>query len=317
MLQPESSLFTYLQSQETAQHYLKKHYEVLENVDAEAKSYEKANTLIYYLDHGKQFIAAGKQSPLLMQPILLFYGLTHLLKAHLLTRRPDYPESTSILAHGVSTRKRKRKHYTFVQDEVKVQHHGLFAYAANHLYGIEAVPFTKVKMGKLLALIPEMNHLLAFSGQQKLIAVGSANEEQLLFPNSILDDYHLTKQAFIKRITNYLPELKETVQDSDYLRVTIEHPVRQSFGPFYYHQNGIIYFPVEREHFLTIPEILIHYLLLYNLSMISRYETEWWGELLTIKSDTDFPYIKHFLSTAAEKIPFLIATELLPGLEGG
>ena len=28
-----------------------------------------------------------------------------------------------------------------------------------------------------------------------------------------------------------------------------------------------------------LPELLIHYLLLYNLSMISRYETDWWYDL--------------------------------------
>lgn len=313
MLQPETVLFTYLQSQETAQQYLKKHYNALEAVHTEVKSYENANTFMYYLDHGGQFIASGKKSPMLMQPILLFYGLTHLLKAYLLTIRPDYPESTSVLAHGVSTRKRKRKNYTFVQDEVKIQYNGLFAYAANHLYGMKIIPFDKIKMGKLLALIPEMNHLLSFSGEDKLIPVGSDNEKRLRIPESILDDYNITERALMKRITDCLPGSKEIVRDSGFLQVSMEQPIQQSVGPFYYHKDGTIYFPSEREHFLTIPEILIHYLLLYNLSMISRYETEWWGELLTIKTDTDFPYIKHFLNTAAEKIPLLLATEMLPG----
>ena len=31
-----------------------------------------------------------------------------------------------------------------------------------------------------------------------------------------------------------------------------------------------------------LPELLIHYLLLYNLSMISRYETDWWYDLLAV-----------------------------------
>lgn len=312
MLPSESTLFTYLQSQETAQKYLKKHYQMLKDVHAESKSYENANSFIYYLNHGMQFITSGKKAPMVMQPILFFYGLTHLLKAYLLTRRPEYPETTSILAHGVSTRKRKRKQYTFIQDEVKVQQHGLFAYAADHLYGIKTTPFSKIKMGKLLALIPEMNPLFAFSGKAKLTPIGSIYEKQLHIPASLLDNYYITEQAFKKRIANYLPDLKEVVQESGFLRVSMKQPIDQSFGPFYYDQNGTVYFPIEREHFLAIPEILIHYLLLYNLSMISRYETEWWGELLTVKTEIDFPYIKHFLDIVTEKIPFLLTNEMLP-----
>lgn len=306
-------LYLYLQSQDTAQRYLEQHYKELTGVEAKAKSYENCNPFIYYLDHGQQFITASHNSPMLMQPILLFYGLTHLLKACLLTRRPDYPESTSILAHGVSTRKRKKKHYTFVHDEVKIQHNGLFSYAARHLYDMNTIPFEKIKMKKLFALIPEMNDLWSLSNQQKLVAIGKADNNRLVFPATTLDDYHITKKAFIHRISPHLPYIHKVSQTVNQIHLELDKPITQSHGPFFCHQNGTIYFPLDREYFLTLPEILIHYLLLYNLSMISRYETEWWGELITGKADMDYPWIKHFLKTAADKIPFLLGQELAIG----
>ena len=55
----------------------------------------------------------------------------------------------------------------------------------------------------------------------------------------------------------------------------------------------------------TLPDILIHYLLLYNLSMIARYETEWWFELMKTTPNTDYPFIKTFLSITEKKGPHL------------
>jgi hypothetical protein len=54
------------------------------------------------------------------------------------------------------------------------------------------------------------------------------------------------------------------------------------------------------------PELIIHYLLLYNLSMIARYETEWWCELIKTTPTNDYPFISTFLSITAEKTPYLI-----------
>ncbi|GGB43166.1 hypothetical protein GCM10011409_20960 [Lentibacillus populi] len=314
MWEQDTALFyTYLQSQETARHYLKQCYKKLPGVDAKAKSYENCNAFMYYLDHGRQFFSAGQRSPIFMQPILLFYGLTHLLKACLLTKRPDYPESTSILAHGVSTRKRKKKQYTFINDEVKIQHNGLFSYAAKHLYRMDHIPFEKINMDELFTLIPEMSDLFLFSGHRKLLSVGKADTNKLTFPLSLLDTYFLTEKAFLKRISAHLPPIKETNVNADQLQLELTEPISFSVGPFFYHRDGEIYFPMNRDSFLTIPEVLIHYLLLYNLSMISRYETEWWGELLATKTEIDYPFIQQFLTITNKKIPFLLGMELMQG----
>ncbi len=53
------------------------------------------------------------KAPLALKPLLLYYGYVQLLKAILLTVDPIYPQSSSVLAHGVSTRKRKKQHYSF------------------------------------------------------------------------------------------------------------------------------------------------------------------------------------------------------------
>ena len=65
-------------------------------------------------------------------------------------------------------------------------------------------------------------------------------------------------------------------------------------------------FPLLKDKLFHLPEILIHYLLLYNLSMIARYETEWWSELIKMMPNNDYPFVQSFLNVTQKKGPFLI-----------
>lgn len=303
--------YTYLQSQKTAQQFLFQAYQNMDGINPEIKSYENCNAFIYFLKHGAHFYTAGKKADHTIKPLLLFYGMTHLLKASLLANRPNYPESTKILAHGVSSRKRKKKQYIFMDDEVKIQHDGLFPYFSEHLYGIKRPLLNKFTMEFLLGLIPEMSPLFTFNGQNKLHRIGKIGDRTLCFPYSLLNQYHLTKQAFLSRIRPHLPHIMNTNSDQTNIIVQLKKPLTNSTGPFFIHlADQTIYFPSTREQYLPISEVMVHYLLLYNLSMLSRYETEWWGDLLMTMPEVDYPFVVHFLNETANKIPTLLGYDL-------
>src|SRR5699024_3844942 len=135
------------------------------------------------------------------------YGMIHLLKAALLTTRPNYPESTSMLAHGVSTRKRKRRNYTFMDDEVKTQYKGLFPYFSEHLFLLKTIPFVKIKMHQLLAIIPALSDFFIIHNGEKMIKVGSDQSRKLSFLCIILDTYHLTENIYIQWIKSHVPDI--------------------------------------------------------------------------------------------------------------
>lgn len=297
----------YIQSEQTAQQFLYHCYKNIDGINAKEKSYINCHTFLYNLQHGHHFFHSGKKLNTMIKPILFFYGIVHLLKASLLTKRPNYPETTKLLAHGVSARKIKRKQYTFLDDEVKVQHNGLFPYFSKHLYSITINSKNKYKMRSLLTLLPETNGLFKLYSKEKMIVVGSTTNNTLSFPLSLLDTYHMTKKAFLNRIESYLPAIKREKTQGNFFLVELTNPILETTEPFYLHLcNNKIYFPIHRASCLPLSEIMIHYLLLYNLSMLSRYETEWWGNLLGVKSTIDYPFIKHFLHFTSDKILFLI-----------
>ncbi|MEN2766774.1 YaaC family protein [Ornithinibacillus xuwenensis] len=304
------SFYTYLQSQQTAQKYLLNCYKRIDGVDAEVKSYENCNVFLYYLEHGRHYYEAGKQLDMVIKPVMFFYGMAHLLKASILTIRPNYPESTTVLAHGVSTRKRKKKNYTFLEDEVKIQHNGLFPYFSEHLFKMKNIPFEKITMNALLKLIPELIVLFQFEQDESLMHIGEIGDTTITIHKSICDDLNLTENAFMKRLEGYLPSIETMKSNANDITIQLNEPFLDVKGPFFVHSNQSIYIPKDREYFYPLSEIMIHYLLLYNLSMLSRYEAEWWGDLLTAKPDLDYPLIKAFLSITQSKIPLLIGNLL-------
>lgn len=307
------TFYTFLRSQQAARDFLHRSYEQENIPDAEIKSYNNCQAFLYYLDHGLRLYENGKSVESFIKPILYFYGMVHLLKACLLTRRPDYPESTALLAHGVTTRKRKKKNYSFMDDEVKIQVHGLFPYFTEHLYSKDLLHFEKIRMKRLLALIPEMNQLFSFYGKKEpMVQVGAVSSDMLSFPQSILDDYQVAERTFLRRIKPFLPEIVHVETDHSSINIKLVKNVENNPGPFFVHgKNKTIYFPLRREQYLPIAEVMVHYLLLYNLSMLCRYETEWWGDLFAAKTDQEYSFIVHFLSITAEKVPGLLGSELL------
>ncbi|MDC2867828.1 YaaC family protein [Bacillus sp. BP-3] len=299
------------------QHYLTHCYKKLGNTNTEKKSFENCYPFIYYLEHGKNYYQLCNIAPFSIKPVLLFYGMSQLLKACLLTVDPNYPELTSVLAHGVTTRKRKKQGYQFIDDEVKIQKHGLFTHVAEQMFHVKHLEGEKYTMEGLLQRIAELADLFRYSKRKNnLYKLKEVTENIFTFPTRILDTFHMTEERFIRymegigrdlnvRYTNF------TEGDSHlYFSASMRQWNPLYSAPLTYnHYTNTYYLPANSE--TTLPELLIHYLLLYNLSMISRYETDWWYDLLGSYASEDYPFISEFLAVTAEKVPYYIYLYLM------
>lgn len=293
-------------SAEHAQAFLKKRYDqrLLEN--SHEKSFENCYTFLYYLEHGKIYYEQAEKAPLIVKPILLFYGLVHLIKACILTIDPDYPESTAVLAHGASTRKRKKQNYHFFQDEVKIQKNGLFPYMSQLMFHMEQLEGDKVTMDVLLQLIPELDLLFVQLEGKHTFQRLHQQDGLILLPDKILDHYHMTANRFKEYFTASFPQTFLFSEENDQF-CSVANSLFNQITPVKYNlEDSTIVLPLFKNNFFHFPELLIHYLLLYNLSMIARYETEWWGELTKMMPTKDYPFIEMFLKVTATKGPFLI-----------
>ncbi|GAA0502214.1 YaaC family protein [Salinibacillus aidingensis] len=304
-----SAFYHQLKSIPYVQSFLSECYRRENFSDYEKLSFQNADRFVYYLEHAETYLNQAKKAPVSIQPMLLFYGLTQLIKTCLMTKRPYYPENTSLLAHGVSARKRKKQSYRFLQDEVKIQQKGLFPYLTSHLFSIHQFTVDKFSMEQLLKRVPEMSELYDIQHKEKpVIKVGNPGEKRLLIPLDIVNDWHLSENRFADKLSHYHFPVKDWHSDQDYLYITSDRILLPFESNLFSMdaEGSCLYLCKNRTFFYPFHEVMTHFLLLYNLSMICRYETEWWGELLHSFSNNDYPYILHFLSITAKKIPIML-----------
>ncbi|MDQ0228660.1 YaaC family protein [Metabacillus niabensis] len=295
------------QSTQTIQKRLDNIYQHLHINNSNQLSYDNCYRFVYFLKHGENFFMQANQSPHAIQPMLLFYGLSQLIKACLLILDPEYPSSSTVLSHGVSSRKRKKQHYLFLNDEVKVQRNGLFPHIATKLYNIKHLEIEKYSMDLLLRQIPEMNEVYQFHLEKELFLKINSSQHEFVITEDISNHFHISSKRLAEILCeNYafehLPNTKDSV-----VTINKNSVFKYNLNPFLYClEDDCYYLPSTKDAFLNLPEILVHYLLLYNLSMISRYETEWWYDLLLTAPNNDYPFILRYMEIAKKKIPFYI-----------
>lgn len=297
--------------------YLTEAYESLHIPQAKAKSYHTCYSFIYHLQQGELYLKQARTSPVELKPLLLFYGFIQLLKACILTRDPDYPQNSDVLAHGVSTRKRKKAAYCFLDDEVKIQKNGLFSHLLDKMFHMKH-SFEKYQMRPLLQHIADLHPLFLKIYKHDLSYKGTFSGSYLIFPAQLLDSYHMTPNRFEQYIeafpqSGYNPHMR-IMEEEELLYIPLRNsPSSLDVSPWLIDQAGGIYILKKRNDKAQckLPEPAIHYLLLYNLSMISRYEAEWWGELIHTFNGTDYPFILHYLTVAEKKLPALISNFLV------
>ncbi|WP_412733896.1 YaaC family protein [Heyndrickxia sporothermodurans] len=297
---------TYFHSAENARKFLHHCYKDSLYDKAEIKSYENCYPFIYYLQHGEIYYNQSSIAPMAIKPVLLFYGLIHLIKACLLTVDPNYPATTSVLAHGVSSRKRKKQQYQFINDEIKIQKLGLCTHFAKQMFHVERLDGEKIIMKNLLEQIPELDDYFLFNQQQNIFVVHKLDQTYKI-PISILDKYHFTLDSFARFIEQKsCIEIQTVYTEGKNIMIQTNNNSRPLL-PFRFHLFKQEYcLPFKQSKYINYPDLLVHYLLLYNLSMIARYETEWWCELLKTTPTNDYSLIKSFLSISAQKTPYLV-----------
>ncbi|MBS4162412.1 hypothetical protein GWP49_35780, partial [Klebsiella pneumoniae] len=137
-------------------------------------------------------------------------------------------------------------------------------------------------MKQLLVNIPEINNVLSFQKRENPMVKAVLDKGCIRLPAHTADAYNMSAQRFIEHVKYHLNWVLSG-KDKDWLTFSADqkeyHP-STSTSLLFDLESGTFLFPAARDRFLKLPEILIHYLIAYNLSMIARYETEWWYDLL-------------------------------------
>lgn len=327
------NLFLLLENETTVRSFLEKKYRKRGLEQPGRAAFRAAQPLMFHMKQAREYYRAARRSDLFVRPLLAYYGMMTLSKALMLTMVPTYPENTAVLRHGISTRKRKRGDFCFFTDQVRVQQEGLFPELARKK-GWDSLIGESWTMKKLLSLIPELQ-----DGYRQLF------QEETLYPlvildipedldrgmpfvleERLLDVLHLTPKGLTQRL-NRFPHKGEAWFTCEETAVTprqillfwhhprIPHVDRWQRGfdhPLFREdlQGNHCLFPTPGPLEGGIPELFVHYALLFALSMLCRYEPPLWGEMVHGMVSEEIVLIQEFLQVTQRKFPNLILNEL-------
>ncbi|PYZ91504.1 hypothetical protein CR194_19830 [Salipaludibacillus keqinensis] len=301
------SFTSIFQSASYTRSYLMKKYELQSINNSSEKAYHNSYTFVYYIQIGHHYFQQGMKSPVPIKPVLLFYGLSHWLKAALLTVDPDYPATTHVLAHGLSTRKRKKQGYQFLSDEIRLQKNGLFPYLSEKLFHVKQLAGDKRTMRQLLFGLPEMQTIMrVLLKDEGLIHLKRMDNGKFSVTKKDLSQWDGPLSSWVRHLSHDAKGELTWEETCNEVQLTfLPRPVNDSLS-FRTSVDFELFAPKNRSYIINLPELLVHYALLYSLSMICRYEAEWWGELIHSFSADDLPIITEYLDVSQTKCPWLL-----------
>jgi len=323
----------FLETEPTSRKFLASCYENMGLEHFDRLAFQQSTRFLYLWKQARHFYGTAETAELSVQPLLLFYGCTHLLKGMLLTRDAAYPQNSRVLQHGVTTRKLKRSAYSLTEDEIRPQKEGFFAHLAR-LFGLSPLQDRYV-VQDLLVSLPGMSQSYALLTDtpalwlrldwEKYAQANGASGEHATFkgpwisivfpdkPDGPLAYSTETLAHYVRRLASP-SSIMEPFQWKDAVpkQLLLPQPLFSALEqhPLFRIQGDDLFFWNGPSQSLPLPEWASHYLLLYLLSMLCRYETEWWGELTLSHGFAERFLVERFLEQHIETFPTVIMKQI-------
>lgn len=319
----------FLETEPTARKYLSACYQSMGLEHPDRLAFQQSTRFLYLWKQARLFYTTADSADLSIQPLLLFYGCTHLLKGMLLTRDPSYPQNSRVLQHGVTTRKLKRSPYLLTQDEIRPQKEGFFAHLT-HIFRLAPIQ-DRYLVHDLFASLPGVSNAFAAITDKKPLwlrldsipvtpgtKTASLHHSWITFTFPDCTDGPLTysTETFIQYIRRLTPSTfrMENIRWGEGSTKELSLPQfalsQLEQHPLFRVQDGSLFFWNGSTDSIPLPEWASHYLLLYLLSMLCRYETEWWGELTLSHEFAERFLVERFLQHHVTTFPTVILNQI-------
>ncbi len=310
--------FRYLETEPTARSFLAEAYKAAGKENPQRLAFQQSTRFLYTWKQARAYYDAASGSDLLIRPLLLFYGCVHLLKGLFICIDPDYPQSSRMLQHGVTTRKLKRTPYQLLADEVRPQKEGFFAHLVSVL-GLSPLQ-DRYQVGQLFSFLPELDQEYALlAGERHWTPVSFTRSGRLALPDSGKQALAYSPKTFVDYLNRLAPDgihfhlddkasSAEHASDSRHIAVQFHKGISLDAHPLFFknREEGTYAFWHRLSTDPPLPVWASHYLLLYLFSMLCRYETEWWGELVLSHTMAEIFLVDRFLTVHQEVFPAVI-----------
>lgn len=300
--------FKQFENFEVCLNYLKK----CKKFDNSKKFKFRAKLIKYYITQAREYYFSAREASVLTKPTLLYYGASCLVKALIISKRCYQDDSTG---HGIEVHKSNADDLmSFRIKPVKGTFLQLYQVLENkNTKLIKSIDFN---LEDLLSFIPELNDDFQniFNNKSLAIKVDRIKDEDgeyLFYEGDFFSDDSIISD-FFNNIPNfdkvYLPPLvsfkgiicfKRPQSDEDIV-------LRNIMG-----EEFLVSSLPSDEKLIYLSQITVHFLILYLLSMLSRYYVNLWLSEKTSDETRYFYIIEKFLDITERKFPNMILNEIL------
>lgn len=285
------SRLSYFETELNAREFLKKFN--LSNDDL----IDTARSLAFTMRTAGEYYESADRVSLLTQPLLIFYGMTALSKILFMS---TYGKKSPSKAHGLE----QPKPEDFASISTRVQKDGTFP-QFHHCYCKDKIFMRKFTMKELLSLVPEVKVEYETVYKEKNRVFKTLNTKYGL---RIVDAEIEKYGNLAKDLPSYFPTIATArqVRDDFLIRSSENLPMTRALSGEEY-----LILPLKRQDKpLFLPEMTVHFLIMYLLGMVSRYHLKEWGETVEGEKSGEIYIVQKFLETTIRKFPNLILNKL-------
>ena len=299
--------FKQFENFEVCLNYLKK----CKKFDNSEKFKFRANLIKYYITQAKEYYFSARDASVLTKPTLLYYGASCLVKALIITKRCYQDDSTG---HGIEVHKSNTNDLMdFRIKPVKGTFLQLYHVLENK--NTNLIKSLDFNLEDLLSFIPELKDDFEniFNKKSLTIKVDRIKDEDgeyLFYEGDYFTD--LSINDFFNNIPNFdkcyvYPSFfsngfscfKKPMADEDIV-------LRNIMG-----EKFLVSSLSSGENSIYLSQISVHFLILYLLSMLSRYYVNLWLGENSSDESRYFYIIEKFLDISERKFPNLVLNEIL------
>jgi hypothetical protein len=261
-------------------------------------------TIAYTVRTAREYYTAAEGVTDLTRPLLLFYGMSNLAKVLFMCKHGKLSPSRS---HGLTD---VDESLDFAEQLVEINQDGTFpmfhgCFSKQNLKGIS------FSLRELLSLVPELKPNFEAIYKQKSNSIRIYNVKF----GTRFSDPEFKKYEWLK-ILKITPDFGDNYRHFQFFdegatlfhTANIEKELFISAG-----LSGEEYFVLpllKKQKSVILPELSTHYLIMYLLSILCRYTSKKWLELLMGTKSGEMYIVEKFLEVSFRKFPNLILNQL-------
>jgi len=285
------SRLSYFESEHNARKFLEK-FPLSNNVLNDI-----SESLAFTMRAAREYYESADRVSLLTRPLIIFYGMTNLSKVLFMS---THGRKSLSKGHGLTTPKPE----VFEELSTEVRKDGTFP-QFHSCYSEEKLCGMKFRMKELLSLVPEVKveYETVYDTKSQALKI-SRIQHGIRIVDTEIEKYGNLAAS----LPSFFPQIiqVQSFQSTVVIFSSQDIPtIRAVSGEEY------LVLPLNKHNKnVFLPEMSVHFLIMYLLGMISRYYPKEWGEIIKGEESGEIYIIQKFLETTTRKFPNLILNKL-------